>query len=147
MSNAIGLVIESLVAILLAFTIGYCVLLNRRLKTLKGDEQALKAMISELITATEIAERAIAGLKLTVGECDQTLGARVRIARQLSEEIARQLEEGEDVVERVAQIVLAARSARPSSVAVAIAPETRAIAAAAQAFAKRARLPRTGAAA
>ena len=44
MSNAIGLVIESLVAILLAFTIGYCVLLNRRLNLLlymnKGWEDA-----------------------------------------------------------------------------------------------------------
>ncbi|HXW29482.1 MAG TPA: chemotaxis protein, partial [Xanthobacteraceae bacterium] len=57
MSNALGLAIESLVAILLLLTISYCILLNSRLKRLKADEQALKATISELITATEIAER------------------------------------------------------------------------------------------
>ena len=34
--------IESLVAVLLLLTIGYCVVLNRRLKRLKADEQALK---------------------------------------------------------------------------------------------------------
>src|SRR5262249_20832895 len=55
-------------------TIGYSILPTKRPPRLKADEQALKATISELITATEIAERAIAGLKLTVRDCDQNLG-------------------------------------------------------------------------
>jgi len=50
---------------LLMVTIGYCMLLNKRLKRLKADEHSLKATIAELITATEIAERAIGGLKHT----------------------------------------------------------------------------------
>jgi hypothetical protein len=58
MSNGLGLMIESLVAVLLLLTIAFCIVLNRRLKKLKADEQALKGTISELITATEIAERA-----------------------------------------------------------------------------------------
>ena len=70
-------------AILLIITIGYCMLLNRRLKLLKSDEQSLKATISELVTATEIAERAIAGLKETVRECDTTLGERLRGAERI----------------------------------------------------------------
>ena len=60
MSHAVGIAIESLVAILLLLTIGYCILLNKRLQRLKADEHSLKATIGELITATEIAERAIA---------------------------------------------------------------------------------------
>ena len=63
MSNGIALVIESLVAVLLALTIGYCWLLNRRLLKLRSDESALKATIAELVTATDIAGRAISGLK------------------------------------------------------------------------------------
>jgi len=51
-SYSFGLMIESLVAILLLLTIGYCVILNGRLKRLKADEQALKGTIAELITAT-----------------------------------------------------------------------------------------------
>ena len=39
MSHSFGLVIESLVAVLLLLTIGYCMLLNRRLKRLRADEQ------------------------------------------------------------------------------------------------------------
>ena len=66
MSYTVGLAVESLVAVLLMLTIGYCMVLNKRLKRLRADEQSLRATISELITATEIAERAIGGLPLTV---------------------------------------------------------------------------------
>jgi len=43
MSNGLGLMIESLVAVLLLLTIAFCIMLNRRLKKLKADEHALKA--------------------------------------------------------------------------------------------------------
>jgi hypothetical protein len=132
-NNGIGLVIEGLVAILLVLTIGYCMVLNSRLKMLKSDEQALKATISELITATEIAERAIAGLKLTVRDCDLSLGERLRNAEQLSGEIARQIDDGKAVLERLTRIALAARPPP-------IGPDVQAIAEAAQAFAARARV-------
>jgi hypothetical protein len=139
-SNGIGLVIEGLVAILLVLTIGYCMVLNSRLKMLKSDEQALKATISELITATEIAERAIAGLKLTVRDCDLSLGERLRNADQLSGEIARQIDDGKAVLERLTRIALAAR---PTP----IGPDVQAIAEAAEAFAARARVRPPGVAA
>ena len=74
MSHSLGIAIESLVAVLLMLTIGYCMLLNSRLKRLKADEHSLKATIAELITATEIAERAIGGLKHTVRDVNENLG-------------------------------------------------------------------------
>src|ERR1700733_5804553 len=95
MSHLFGIVIEGLVAILLMLTIGYCVLLNHRLKRLKADEQSLKATISELITATEIAGRAVAGLKATAQDCDGTLGERMRPAERLAAGMGRQLKAGE----------------------------------------------------
>ena len=99
MSHSLGIVIESLVAILLMFTIGYCMLLNKRLKRLKADEQSLKATIAELITATEIAERAIGGLKHTVRDVNENLGNQLTAADQLSEQLKRQLVEGDAVVD------------------------------------------------
>jgi hypothetical protein len=143
-SNALGLAIESLVAILLLLTISYCILLNSRLKRLKADEQALKATISELITATEIAERAIAGLKLTVRECDQTLGERLRAAERFSGSIAGQLKAGDEILKRLTQI---ATAAKPAPVLTPVAPDAKVTAAAAHAFAERRRLRSGGAAA
>ena len=111
MRENFGLIIESLVAVLLLLTISFCMVLNRRLKKLKADEHALKATISELITATEIAERAIAGLKMTVRDCDQDLGDRLHAGESLSRELARQHKTTEDLLSRLAQISLAARPA------------------------------------
>ena len=79
-SYSLGFTIEVLVAILLGITIVYCAILNNRLKRLKADEQSLKGTIAELITATQIAERAVAGLKSTAHECEATLGERLRAA-------------------------------------------------------------------
>lgn len=109
MTNGIGIIIDGLVAILLMLTIGYCIMLNRRLKRLKADEQSLRATISELVTATEIAERAIGGLKLTVHECDAGLGERLRKAERVTIEIERTVAAGKELLGRLSQIVTAGR--------------------------------------
>ena len=118
MSHAFAVIIESLVAILLTITISYCIVLNKRLMRLKADEHALKATISELITATEIAERAIAGLKLTVRECDDNLGERLRTAERFCADIERQITAGDRVLDRLVRIVSATRpdAAAPAAV-------------------------------
>ena len=138
MTYSFGFMIESLVAVLLLLTIAYCVILNNRLKRLKADEQSLKATIAELITATEIAERAVAGLKTTAHECDATLGERLRTADRCSGELNEQIKAGDVLLKRLSRIVAASRpsdgGAEPSA-----GPDPKAVAAAAQAFAERAR--------
>ncbi|WP_315727829.1 MULTISPECIES: DUF6468 domain-containing protein [unclassified Bradyrhizobium] len=155
MNHSLGLIIESLVAVLLVLTIGYCMLLNARLKRLKADEHSLKAVIAELITATEIAERAIGGLKLAVRDVNENLGNQLTAATQMSDQLRRQLAESDAVVRRLSRIASAARpatSAEPEPAPVA-APQpapapaveparvsgARAVAAAAQAFSERRR--------
>ena len=139
MSHSLGIIIESLVAILLMLTIGYCMLLNKRLKRLKADEHSLKAVIAELITATEIAERAIGGLKLTVRDVNENLGSQLASAAELSLQLKKQLAEGDAVFRRLSRIAIAAR---PGSEPEAAAPKisaAKAVAAAAQAFSERRR--------
>src|SRR3954463_6992423 len=109
MSHAFGIVIESLEAVLLMLTIGYCILLNARLKGLKADEHSLKATIAELITATEIAERAIGGLKHTVRDVNENLGSQLTAATQMSGHLKNMLAEGEGVFRRLSKIAIAAR--------------------------------------
>ncbi len=143
MSHSFGIVIESLVAILLLLTIGYCMLLNSRLKRLKADEHSLKATIGELITATEIAERAIGGLKHTVRDVNENLGNQLTSAAQMSQQLKKQLAEGDNVIRRLSRIAIAARPLSESEAApVAAAPRVssaKAVAAAAQAFSERRR--------
>jgi hypothetical protein len=141
MSHSFGIAIESLVAILLMLTIGYCMLLNKRLKRLKADEHSLKATIGELITATEIAERAIGGLKHTVRDVNENLGNQLTSAAQMSKQLKTQLVEGDNVLRRLSKIAIAARPAPEPEIEVA-APRVsaaKAVAAAAQAFSERRR--------
>ena len=141
MNNSIGIVIDVLVAILLTLTIGYCMLLNRRLKLLKADEQSLRATISELVTATEIAERAIGGLKRTVHECDMGLGERLRKAERVTIEIDRSIGTGKDLLNRLSQSVTTRRgNDRPVALlAEALDSDAKTVAAKVQAFAERLR--------
>ncbi|MGQ0685355.1 DUF6468 domain-containing protein [Bradyrhizobium sp.] len=145
MSHILGIAIESLVAVLLLLTIGYCMLLNKRLQRLKADEHSLKATIGELITATEIAERAIGGLKHTVRDVNENLGSQLATATQMSAHLKHQLAEGDAVIRRLSKIAFAARppsSERREEAASAPAPRTstaRAVAEAAQAFSERQR--------
>jgi chromosome segregation ATPase len=138
MSHSLGVAIESLVAILLMLTIGYCMLLNKRLKRLKADEHSLKATIAELITATEIAERAIGGLKHAVRDVNENLGNQLASATQMTEQLKKQLAEGDNVVRRLSKIAAAARPAEPQP-APATVSNAKAVAAAAQAFSERRR--------
>jgi chromosome segregation ATPase len=139
MSHSFGIVIESLVAILLMLTIGYCMLLNTRLKRLKADEQSLKATIAELITATEIAERAIGGLKHTVRDVNENLGNQLTSAAQISQQLKKQLAEGDNVLRRLSKIAIAARPAPEPEAAAPQLSAAKAVAAAAQAFSERRR--------
>ena len=138
MSNILPLTIESLVAVLLLLTILYCVRLNGQLKRLKADETAMKATIAELVVATETAERAIVGLKNTTREIDHTLTDRLRSAEQFSAEIADRIAAGQDVLAKLTRIATA-RGTAPAPEARPAEPDAKAILAAAQAFAERAR--------
>jgi len=140
MSHSFGIVIESLVAVLLLLTIAYCMLLNARLKRLKADEHSLKATIGELITATEIAERAIGGLKHTVRDVNENLGNQLTSAAQMSQQLKKQLAEGDNVIRRLSRIAVAARPApEPEPQPAPKVSTAKAIAAAAQAFSERRR--------
>src|SRR5258707_15019931 len=93
-----------MVAVLLLFTILYCVRLSAQLRRLKADESVMKGVISELVTATASAERAISGLKVTVCEADDKLGVHLQDAERFCHEIKTSTAAGADVLNRIAQI-------------------------------------------
>lgn len=107
MNLPLGLVIEGLVAILLLITIAYCVLLNGRLKRLRADEEGLRATIGELLTATEIAERAIQGLRTTSADCNASIGARLEEAERVSDALSERLHAADAVVQRLGKMASA----------------------------------------
>jgi len=138
-SHHFGLMIESMVAVLLLLTILYCVRLSRQLRLLRADEQSLRATIAELITATEIAERAIGGLKTTMRDSEQHLAVRLADADRVSQQFDENLIAGRDLLAKIARITGVSKQIELTE-----APDAREVAAAAQAFANRARARASG---
>jgi hypothetical protein len=130
-----GFLLETMVSLLLLLTILYCVRLNKQLRLLKADEQSLRATISELVTATEIADRAISGLKSTMQEGEQALSQRLERGEVLAAELDLHLTAGNQLLARLIRI---AGVSRPAGDPPAI-QNANAVAAAAQAFADRTR--------
>jgi hypothetical protein len=109
------LIADALVACLLVATIITCYVLAKRIERLKADESSMRQTIGALIAATDTAERAIAGLKLTLGDCDRTLAERLRTAERYAADLAAQIEAGQSVMDRIGQIVGAATLVAPKA--------------------------------
>lgn len=106
------ILVEGSVAILLLLTLGYCTVLNHRLKRLHADREALKQMAADLIHATNLANSAIGGLKEAAVEADATLEARLLEAERFAVELANHVSSGQSIMDRIVKITdAAARSA------------------------------------
>ncbi|MCA0399654.1 MAG: DUF6468 domain-containing protein [Proteobacteria bacterium] len=105
MTGNMGMMIELVVVGLLAVTIGYCTVLDRRLRAIRQDEQVMRKTVVELGAATERAERAIDALRNTLGDCDRTLGERLRVAERYAADLEEQIRSGDDVLNRISRIV------------------------------------------
>lgn len=108
-----GIIVESLVAILLATTIGYCVILNQRLMRLHADRDTLRKMVTDLVQATTLANAAIQELKTAATEAETVLHARLEEAEKFGVELANHVTAGQHVMDRIARITSAARNSQP----------------------------------
>ena len=106
----LGFFVESAVAVLLMLTIGYCVVLNSRLKRLHADRSVLQQMVADLVGATNLANQAIKELKTTAMDADLALTARLEEAERFGIELANHVSAGSMLMERIAKITSIARS-------------------------------------
>lgn len=120
MELSLGVAIETLVAVLLAVTIGYCVLVNRKLMQLRSDQSELKSIVRDLHAATHQAEQAIAGLRESAALADDSLGHQVERVRALDKQLRVDIGKGEALLAKLAAMPRAAQVASP----VAPAPRT-----------------------
>lgn len=117
MSTLVTLLADGLVAVLLVATIATSVRLSRRIQQMKADEAAFRRTIGDLMAASMTAERAIAGLRAAIDECDRTLAERLERAGRSAAEIAAQVAAGEGVIARIGAIVGEARGSGRSAAA------------------------------
>lgn len=134
----LGLVVEGSVAVLLVLTIGYCMVLNHRLKKLHGDRELLGKMISDLVQATSLANTAVQELKAAALEADSKLNDRIEEAERFELDFVNHISSGQLLMDKIAKITAAAR--RDPMVAAEIAAEPNKVQSALQQLAMRSRI-------
>jgi hypothetical protein len=82
-----GLIIEILLVLLLGLTVGYCMMLNRRLGNLRSSQNELRQIVFELGAATQTAETAIRGLKATTDDAEIRLSESLHKAQLMAREL------------------------------------------------------------
>jgi hypothetical protein len=100
--------LEGLLTLLLAATLVYCVVLERRLASVRKGQEGLKKMIGDLNGAIANAGASLRALKSAAGEAAETLDDRLRRARALSDELSLITNSGERIAQRFDRAVPAA---------------------------------------
>ena len=92
---------EIALTVLLAVTIGYCVILERRLAAVRKGQDGLKSTITELNAAISGAGASLRALKAAAGESAEMLDKRLSSARSLTDELALLTASGERIAQRM----------------------------------------------
>ncbi len=100
-----SLALDVLVAVLLVITIGYAMVLNRRLGNLRRDKAELERLATTFGKATARAEESIGKLKKTA----DALRERIDNAQALRDDLAFLIDRGGSAADRLEETVRAAR--------------------------------------
>ena len=98
--------------ILLALTLCYCVILERRLAAVRKGQEGLSRTIGELNMAISGAGASLRALKAAAGEAAQTLDERLKRARLHIDELSVLTASGERIASRMESAAAAPRIAK-----------------------------------
>jgi hypothetical protein len=107
---SLGMVVEGSVTILLAVTIGYCVVLNSRLKKLHQDREQFTKVIGDLVQATSLAKSAVMELKTAALEADTQLSEKLAETERFEQVLGEHVSNGQQLIEKIARITAAAKA-------------------------------------
>lgn len=114
----LGLIVELTLTALLAVTLVYCIVLERRLAAVRRGQDGLKSTIGELNAAIAKAGTAMNALKATTASAAETLDGRLARARTAADELSLLTASGERIAERMdrAADISAATRSQPAPV-------------------------------
>lgn len=94
------LTVELILTALLAATLFYCIVLERKLAALRSGQDGLKKTLASLNGAVAAAGTSMHALKSAAGEITETLDSRLTHARGLADELGVLCTSGERIAER-----------------------------------------------
>ena len=112
-----SLMIEIALTLLLAATLVYCAILERRLSALRKNQDGFKDTINELNQAIATAGASMRMLKTVASGAAETLDERLSRARNLSDELALLTNSGDRIAQRIERGAVAPQGPRPNVLA------------------------------
>ncbi|MCR9256861.1 MAG: DUF6468 domain-containing protein [Alphaproteobacteria bacterium] len=109
--NDPSFILDVLVAILLAATIVYAAILNRKLSNLRGNRAEMEQAINDLTQASLRADQSAKSLRNVASEAETDLNSGLGKAQSLRDELAFLVERAEKVADRVTEKASAAPKA------------------------------------
>jgi hypothetical protein len=103
---------ELILEVLLAVTLGYCILLERRLAAVRKGQDGLARTVGELNMAIAGAGASLRALKAAAGESAATLDERLKRARLHIDELSVLTASGERIAQRMEGAAASPRVAR-----------------------------------
>lgn len=104
-------IVEVTLEVLLAATLCYCIVLERRLRAVRKGQEGLARTVGELNMAIAGAGASLRALKAAASESSQTLDERLRRARLHIDELSVLAASGERIADRIESATMA-RGAR-----------------------------------
>ena len=100
---------DAVVAVLLVATIGYSVVLNRRLTAMRSDRDKFEDLIRNLSTASQRAEAVVAKMRASADDLSQRLDKKIDEARSLSDDLVYMIERGGVIADKMAGLIRSGR--------------------------------------
>lgn len=102
---------DAIVALLLIATIGYSLVLNRRLSAVRSDREKFEVLVRNLNAASQRAEGAVTNLRVTADDLSRRLEKKVEEARALADDLTYMIERGDSIADKLANQIRAGRDA------------------------------------
>lgn len=102
---------DAIVALLLIATIGYSMVLNRRLSMVRNDREKFEVLVRNLNAASQRAEGAVTNLRVTADDLSRRLEKKVEEARALADDLTYMIERGDGLADKLANQIRAGRDA------------------------------------
>lgn len=105
MTAILSFVFEIALCLLLAATLVYCVVLDRRLKSVRSGQEEMKATIGHLNTSLAAAGASLRALQAAAGTVGEALDRRVASARAAIDELSLVTASAERIAQRMERTV------------------------------------------
>ncbi len=122
MNLPLDMMLEVIVCVLLIATIGYCATIDRRLRAMRSGQDGLRALITDLSSATSQAMNAISHLRQAGDATGVALTEQVKRGGALADELSLMVQAGNDIANRLGGIETRRPAAPSPSVQPASAP-------------------------